>query len=104
VHLIATALFVAIGGHPDRWFHPPNSPEAVAALAVFPLGEEFGWRGFAHPRMVSRYGVARGPLLTGVAWGLWHLMYTITPAARGFDPMELGMIMSELPLYALVIA
>jgi membrane protease YdiL (CAAX protease family) len=104
VHLVATALFVAIGGHPDSWFHPPNSPEAVAALVVFPLGEEFGWRGFAHPRMVDRYGVVRGALAVGVGWGLWHLMYTITPTAGGFDPLELGMIMTELPLYALLIA
>ena len=104
IHLIATALFVAIGGHPDRWFHPPNSPEALAALVVFPLGEEFGWRGFAHPRMVSRYGVVRGALGVGVVWGLWHLVYTITPAAGGFDPLELAMIMTELPLYALLIA
>ena len=104
VHLVATASFVAIGGHPDSWFHPPNSPEAVAALVVFPLGEEFGWRGFAHPRMVERHGVIRGALVVGVVWGLWHLMYTITPAAGGFDPIELGLIMTELPLYALLIA
>jgi uncharacterized protein len=104
VHLIATALFVATGGHPDRWFHPPDTPEAVAALVVFPLGEEFGWRGFAHPRMVSRHGAVRGALIVGVVWGLWHLMYTITPTAGGFDPVELAMIMTELPLYALLIA
>ena len=104
VHLVATALFVAIGGHPDRWFHPPNTPETVAALVVFPLGEEFGWRGFAHPRMVSRHGVVRGAFLVGVIWGLWHLMYTITPTAGGFDPFELAMIMTELPLYSLLIA
>ena len=104
IHLVATALFVAMGGHPDSWFHPPNTPEAVAALVVFPLGEEFGWRGFAHPRLVGRYGVVRGALIVGVVWGLWHLVYTITPAAAGFDPIELGMIMTELPLYALLIA
>jgi len=76
----------------------------VAALVVFPLGEEFGWRGFAHPRMVSRHGVVRGALAVGVGWGLWHLMYTITPAAGGFDPFELAMILTELPLYSLLIA
>jgi len=104
VHLIATALFVAIGGRPDSWFHPPNTPEAVAALVVFPLGEEFGWRGFAHPRMVSRFGDVRGALVVGVVWGLWHLVYTITPTAGGFDPLELAMIMTELPVYALLVA
>ena len=31
-------------------------------------------------------------------------MYTITPTAGGFDPIELAMIMTELPLYALLIA
>ena len=104
VHLIATALFVAIGGHPDRWFHPPNTPEAFAALVVFPLGEEFGWRGFAYPRMILRLGFVRGPLAGGAVWGLWHLVYAITPAATGFDPIELGTIMTELPLYSLLIA
>jgi membrane protease YdiL (CAAX protease family) len=104
VHLIATALFVALGGRPDSWFHPPNTPEAVAALVVFPLGEEFGWRGFAYPRMAQRHGAVRGAFVVGVVWGLWHLMYTITPSAGGFDPIELAMIMTELPLYALLIA
>jgi hypothetical protein len=54
--------------------------------------------------MVERHGVIRGALVVGVVWGLWHLMYTITPAAGGFDPIELGLIMTELPLYALLIA
>ena len=72
---------------------------------MFPLGEELGWRGFAHPRMVlQRHGVVRGALIVGIVWGLWHLMYTITPTAAGFDPIELGTIMTELPLYALLIA
>lgn len=49
---------------------------------IFPLGlvfglvpgflEEFGWMGFAFPRMqVNRSPLAAG-LLLGVLWGLWH--------------------------------
>ncbi len=104
VHALATALYVAIGGHPAQWFHPPVTSEQVAALVVFPLGEEFGWRGFAQPRMARRHGPVKGSLLVGLAWGLWHLMYSITPQAGGFDPLEFGLIMVELPLYSLLIA
>jgi membrane protease YdiL (CAAX protease family) len=104
LHSLATALYVAIGGHPDAWFHPPATADQAAALVVFPLGEEFGWRGFAYPRMVRRHGVVVGSLVVGAVWGLWHLAYCITPGAAGFDGVELAMTMTELPLYSLVIA
>ena len=104
VHVLATALFWAAGGRPAQWFHPPVTPEHWAALVVFPLGEEFGWRGFAHPRLAARYGLVKGSLILGAAWGIWHLMYAVTPEAAGFDPVELGLTMAELPLYALVVA
>jgi membrane protease YdiL (CAAX protease family) len=104
VRTLAVALFAASGGRPVQWFFPPATPEQVAALVVFPLGEEFGWRGFAHPRMVRRYGLVKGSLLLGAVWGLWHLAYSITPEAAGFDAFELGMTMVELPLYALLVA
>jgi membrane protease YdiL (CAAX protease family) len=104
VHGVATALYVAIGGRPAQWFHPPTTPEQLAALLVFPLGEEFGWRGFAHARMVRRYGLLRGPLALGLVWGLWHLLYAITPEAAGFDVVGFGMTLVELPLYSLLIA
>jgi membrane protease YdiL (CAAX protease family) len=104
VHALATSLYVAIGGHPVRWFHPPVTPEDVAALVVFPLGEEFGWRGFAHSRMARRHGLAMGSVIVGVVWGLWHLMYSITPSAAGFDAFAFGITMAELPLYSLLIA
>jgi membrane protease YdiL (CAAX protease family) len=104
LHLVATALFTALGGHPDSWFHPPATPEQLAALVVFPIGEEFGWRGFAHPRFVRLHGPVKGSLLLGVFWGLWHLAYAITPQAGGFDAVEFGMTLAELPFYTLVIA
>jgi membrane protease YdiL (CAAX protease family) len=104
VHALATALYIAIGGHPEQWFHPPVTAEQVAALGVFPVGEEFGWRGFAHPRMARRYGLAKGSLVVGAVWGLWHLVYAITPAAAGFDAFGFWQTMIELPLYSLPLA
>jgi membrane protease YdiL (CAAX protease family) len=103
VHLVATALYAAIGGRPAQWFHPPTTPATMAALVVFPLGEEFGWRGFAHPRMVRRHGPVRGCLILGAVWGLWHLAYSITPQTGAFDVFLFGLTMAELPFYALII-
>jgi membrane protease YdiL (CAAX protease family) len=103
VHALATALFVAIGGHPYQWFYPPNTPALMAALIVFPLGEEFGWRGFAHPRMVARFGAVRGCLLLGAVWGVWHLAYCVTPDAGTFDLLAFGITVTELPFYAVLL-
>lgn len=73
LHLVATVVEVALGGHPAHWFYPPASPERMAALVVFPLGEEFGWRGFAHPRLAARHGPVVGSLILGFFWTIWHL-------------------------------
>jgi membrane protease YdiL (CAAX protease family) len=43
---------------------------AAGAFAGF--FEEFGWTGFAYPRMRARFGGLGGALLLGVLWGLWH--------------------------------
>jgi membrane protease YdiL (CAAX protease family) len=103
VHTIATALFVAIGGRPTQWFYPPNTPETVAALVVFSLGEEFGWRGFAHPRLVSRFGAVGGCLILGALWGLWHLAYSVPPDTGRIDLFGFGMLMLQLPLYTILV-
>jgi len=45
----------------------------LVALPFGPLGEELGWRGFALPRLLPRYGPALASLLLGVIWTLWHV-------------------------------
>jgi len=74
----------------------------VAALVAFSLGEEFGWRGFAHPRLYERCGPVLGPLATGLIWGIWHLAYVVT--ADGIDVPRFAMMLLEFMLWALVIA
>ena len=43
-------------------------PTALMACLL----EEFGWRGFAQPRLQLRYSALVSTLIVGVAWGLWH--------------------------------
>ncbi len=38
-----------------------------------PVGEEFGWRGFALPRLQSKYSPLIASLVIGTVWGVWHL-------------------------------
>jgi membrane protease YdiL (CAAX protease family) len=44
----------------------------IAAGVFAGFCEEFGWTGFAYPRMSSRLGALSGALLLGLLWGLWH--------------------------------
>ncbi len=36
------------------------------------FGEEYGWRGFLLPKLIKRFNLLKGFLLTGTIWGLWH--------------------------------
>ena len=53
-------------------FRPQLFLFGIAAGVFAGFCEEFGWTGFAYPRMSSRLGALRGALLLGLLWGLWH--------------------------------
>jgi membrane protease YdiL (CAAX protease family) len=38
-----------------------------------PLGEEFGWRGYALPRMLARWPPLTAGTILGLIWTLWHV-------------------------------
>jgi membrane protease YdiL (CAAX protease family) len=42
-------------------------------LMAGPLSEEFGWRGYAQPRMRRTLSPVTTSVLLGLAWGVWHL-------------------------------
>jgi len=104
LHLVATLVEVGLGGHPAQWFYPPVRPEHWAALVMFSVFEEFGWRGFAYPRIVRRHGPVLGCLILGAVWGLWHLGMTFSPETGALDTYRFAVLLAELPLWSVVIA
>ena len=63
----------------------PSWPAFLAALAIAsvkdpgPLGEEFGWRGFALPRLLARHAPVVASLRLGLIHTAWHLPLFFIP-------------------------
>ncbi len=47
-------------------------PFFLYMLVFTGLAEEPGWRGFALPRLQSRYSAVKSSWILGVLWGVWH--------------------------------
>lgn len=99
LHLVATLIERALGGHPAHWFYFPSSPERLLAL-VFTIGEEPGWRGFAQPRLLRRHGVIGAALVLGTVWTLWHVPMFLTSGPLTIAGMSATWL--ELTLYSIL--
>jgi len=101
IGVAAIALHVVLGGGAPQ----PALPEGmrVEQMYIFlpiiylsnvfiggPIAEEFGWRGFALPKLQARMGAVGASLVIGVVWGLWHLPFFIFP--------EGGAVIGHIPL------
>lgn len=55
------------------------------------FGEEFGWRGYLLPHLLSDRGTARGVLaIVGSVWGIWHCAVVVGPLLRALLESTLG--------------
>lgn len=71
------------------------------AWLVLGLGEEIGWRGYALPRLIERYGFLRGALFLGLIWAVWHYpkLYA-SPYLHGWSGVEMVAMFSVQILLA----
>jgi uncharacterized protein len=80
--LLDEVFYLVLGGSPPRhWivlpsvsgFFPGSLFFIVMGVLAGTIGEEFGWRGFAQPRLQKRYGALKASILVGLVWGTFHL-------------------------------
>jgi len=91
VFSIAVAVvYVLLGGSWAAAVPPAlNGETPLMVLPLFLLvlfmtdgvGEELAWRGFALPRLLTRYNALVAGLILGVLWAAWHLPLVWTEVA-----------------------
>jgi membrane protease YdiL (CAAX protease family) len=83
---LAFALIYIALGNPITGIRPEATISAILAQLLFtlfsgPLAEEAGWRGFALPRLQSKYNALVSSLILGVIWCCWHIPLFFKPGS-----------------------
>ncbi|PKV52846.1 CAAX prenyl protease-like protein [Aquimarina sp. MAR_2010_214] len=58
--------------------------------------EEFGWSGFATPKLRERYGVVKTGLIIGLLWGVWHFLPVIWGSGNSSGDLVLSKFLPGL--------
>jgi len=95
IMLAALVIHSALGGTVPAF---PDAGRLLMAIAQFPLilafggplGEEFGWRGYALPTLAELLGWRWASVIVGMAWSLWHVpLLLMADTAQADLPMAL---------------
>jgi uncharacterized protein len=98
IMVLALAFHGALGGAVPTFSAFHHIPLAIANFGLVllvggPLGEEFGWRGYAMPALTARWGWRAASLVIGIVWGLWHLpLFFIAGTAQSMISAPMFMV------------
>lgn len=73
---------------PIEWqYGAPPALIVLIGLLIWLLNaypEEYGWRGYALPRLLGRFSPFTASLILGVIWGAWHLPLHFIPTTTQY--------------------
>jgi len=84
---------------PDGFAWFAVTPVLIAGQLWVVVAEEFGWRGFALPRLQARYGSLGATLVLAPIWAVWHLPMFFVPGS----PQYSENVPASLAVYTLMI-
>jgi membrane protease YdiL (CAAX protease family) len=71
IAVIAIVIHSVFGG-PTFELRTTEILPQILVILLIALGEEYGWRGFALPRLQQRHHALLASLILGLVWGFWH--------------------------------
>jgi len=72
----------------------------IVVIVLIAFGEEYGWRGFLLPKLMSKFNLFHSSIILGLIWGFWHfpayLIGTGVPLEMNFMVFLLWVILASL--------
>jgi uncharacterized protein len=107
--IAVAGIYALFGG---SWAEAAPPAILVGPLVVLPLflviltltdglGEELAWRGFALPRLLTRYNALVASVVLGVIWALWHLPLLWTEG-NGMFQLPVWLLLLDLTAKAIL--
>jgi uncharacterized protein len=83
-----------------QWSAFARLPISIAySFRAGPLGEEAGWRGFALPRLQTRFGPVAASLILALFWTGWHLPLFLLDNWSSSTLVQFWLIVSMLSFF-----
>lgn len=102
IMFLSYILFMLTGGNlPEPQFPVWFIPIVFFYILILmgPLGEEFGWRGFALKRILLIYSPLKSGLILGIIWSAWHIPLFFIPGTIQHDLTKNGLIIVILAYF-----
>ena len=71
-------------------------PPFIASILTGGLSEEFGWRGYALPRLQSRWNALTAAVILGFIEGCWHIPLVFMPGEERFGMLIPALVIPYL--------